>query len=141
LRRSGLATAILVFVVLASTQGASAEEPSCPFPNEQPMLVTQLFFGTSIKGRGPITAKEWTAFVRRDVAPRFPDGFTVYEAQGEWLNPLSHSVVREKSKVMIIATADTAQARTSITEVSELYRKAFRQQSVGVITRRECAAF
>jgi hypothetical protein len=79
--------------------------------------------------------------VRRNVAPRFPDGFTVYDAHGEWLDPLSHSVVRENSKVMIVAVQDTAEARTKITEVSELYRKAFHQQSVGVISSRECAAF
>jgi hypothetical protein len=95
----------------------------------------------SVKGRGPVTRSEWTAFVRRNVAPRFPDGFTVYEAEGQWLNPASHAVVREKSKVMIIAAEDTAEVRTKITEVSELYRTAFQQQSVGVITRRECAAF
>ncbi len=105
------------------------------------MLVTQLFFGLSIKGRGPLTRSEWTAFVRRSVAPRFPDGFTVYEAEGQWLDPDSHAVVRENSKVMIIAAEDTAEVRTKITEVSDLYRKAFHQQSVGVITRRECAAF
>ncbi len=105
------------------------------------MLVTQLFFGLSVKGRGPVTRSEWTAFVRHNVAPRFPDGFTVYEAEGQWLDPASHSVVRENSKVMIIAAEDTAEVRTKITEVSDLYRQAFHQQSVGVITRRECAAF
>jgi hypothetical protein len=42
---------------------------------------------------------------------------------------------------MIIAAEDTAEVRTKIGEVSDLYRTAFHQQSVGVITRRECAAF
>jgi hypothetical protein len=128
-------------VVLAAPHISAAQEPSCPLANEKPMLVTQLFFGLSVKGRGPVTRGEWTAFVRRNVAPRFPDGFTVYEAEGQWLNPASHAVVRENSKVMIIAAEDTADVRTKIAEVSELYRKAFHQQSVGVITRRECAAF
>jgi hypothetical protein len=128
-------------VVLATPQISAAQELSCPLANEKPMLVTQLFFGLSVKGRGPVTRSEWTAFVRRDVAPRFPDGFTVYEAEGQWLNPASHAVVREKSKVMIVAAEDTAEVRTKITEVSDLYRKAFHQQSVGIITRRECAAF
>lgn len=105
------------------------------------MLVTQLFFGSSVKGRGLVTRGEWTAFVRRNIAPRFPDGFTVYEAEGQWLDPVSHSLVREKSKVMIIAAEDTAEVRSKIAEISELYRTAFHQQSVGVITRRECAAF
>jgi hypothetical protein len=138
IRFIALTTALLA---LATPQVSLAQEPSCPLSNEKPMLVTQLFFGLSIKGRGPITRGEWTAFVRRNVAPRFPDGFTVYEAEGQWLDPASHSVVRENSKVMIIAAEDTAEVRTKIAEVSDLYRKAFHQQAVGVITRRECAAF
>ena len=105
------------------------------------MLVTQLFFGLSVKGRGPVTPKEWQGFLRRNVAPRFPDGFTVYDAHGQWLEPMTHSVVRENSKVMIIAAEDTAEVRVKITEVADLYRKVFHQLSVGVITSRECAAF
>jgi hypothetical protein len=128
-------------VALADPRVSAAQELSCPLAKQKPMLVTQLFFGLSVKGRGPVTPQEWTVFVRRNVAPRFPDGFTVYEAQGQWLDPASHAVVRENSKVMIIAAEDTAEVRTKIGEVSDLYRTAFHQQSVGVITRRECAAF
>jgi hypothetical protein len=137
-RLSVLATAL---VVLATPQISAAQDLSCPLAGEKPMLVTQLFFGLSIKGRGPVTPREWTEFLQRDVAPRFPDGFTVYEAEGQWLSPASHSVVREHSKVMIIAAEDTAEVRAKITEVSDLYRKVFHQQAVGVISRRECAAF
>jgi hypothetical protein len=131
----------IALIVLATPQNSAAQELSCPLANEKPMLVTQLFFGLSIRGRGPVTRREWTAFVRQNVAPRFPAGFTVYEAEGRWLDPVSHAAVRENSKIMIIAAEDTAEVRTKIAEVSDLYRKAFHQQSVGVITRRECAAF
>jgi len=139
--RSALRALAIALVVLATPQISAAQELSCPLANEKPMLVTQLFFGLSVKGRGPVTRREWTAFVRQNVTPRFPAGFTVYEAEGQWLDPVSHAAVRENSKVMIIAAEDTAEVRTKIAEVSDLYRKAFHQQSVGVITRRECAAF
>jgi Protein of unknown function (DUF3574) len=134
-----LATAL---VVAASPRiSSSAEELSCPLASEKPMLVTQLFFGLSIKGRGPVTPHEWSEFLRRDVTPRFPDGFTVYEAEGQWQNPASHAVVHERSKIMIIAAEDTAEVRTKLSEIADLYRGAFHQQAVGVITQRECAAF
>jgi len=136
---------VLAALAMARVSGAqepvAAQEPPCPLANEKRMLVTQLFFGLSVKGRGPVTPEEWQGFVRRNVTPRFPDGFTVYDAQGQWVNPMSHSVVCEKTKVMVIAAEDTAQARAKITEVADLYRKVFHQQSVGVITSRECAAF
>jgi hypothetical protein len=125
----------------AAAQIATAQEPSCPLANEKPMLVTQLFFGLSMRGRGPVTPHEWAEFLRRNVTPRFPDGFTVYEAMGQWLDPHSRAVVRERSKVVVIAADDTAEVHTKIAAVSDLYRKAFHQQSVGVITRTECAAF
>jgi ABC-type sugar transport system substrate-binding protein len=127
--------------VLAAPQISAAEDLSCPLASEKPMLVGQLFFGLSVQGRGPVTRGEWNAFVQRDVAPRFPGGFTVYDAEGQWLDAARHAVVREKSKVMIIAVEDTVEARTNLAAVAELYRAAFRQQSVGIITRRECAAF
>jgi len=139
--RSALRALAIALIVLATPQISAAQELSCPLANEKPMLVTQLFFGLSVKGRGPVTRREWTAFVRQNVAPRFPAGFTVYAAEGQWLDPVSHAAVRENSKIMIIAAEDTAEVRTKIAEVSDLYRKAFHQQSVGVITRRECAAF
>jgi hypothetical protein len=147
LRREGIRAAsalvalAVTLIVLAAPQSSAAQELSCPLPKEKPMLVTQLFFGLSIAGRGPVTRHEWSEFLRQEVSPRFPDGFTVYEAEGQWLDPAGHSVVREHSKVMIIAAEDTSEVRTKIAEVSDLYRKAFHQQSVGVITRRECAAF
>jgi hypothetical protein len=134
-----LATALVA--AAAPRISSSAEELSCSLASEKPMLVTQLFFGLSIKGRGPVTPHEWNEFLRRDVTPRFPDGFTVYEAEGQWQNPASHAVVRERSKIMIIAAEDSAEVRTKISEVSDLYRSTFHQQAVGVITHRECAAF
>jgi hypothetical protein len=139
-RHIGL-TIATALIALAIPRISATQETSCPLAGERPMLVAQLFFGLSVKGRGPVTPKEWRVFVRQNVAPRFPDGFTVYDAHGDWLDPVSHSVVRENSKVMIIAAEDSVETRRKITEVSEFYRKAFHQQSVGVITSRECAAF
>lgn len=133
-----IATAL---IALAIPRISATQEISCPLAGERPMLVAQLFFGLSVKGRAPVSPKEWQVFVQQNVAPRFPDGFTVYDAHGDWLNPVSHSVVHESSKVMIVAAEDSVETRRKVTEVSELYREAFHQQSVGVITSRECAAF
>ncbi len=131
----------LLLAGLAVSRLALAEEPACPLANQTPMLVTQLIFGPSIPGRRPVTPTEWRRFVRRELTPRFPEGFTVYDGQGQWLDPATHIIVREQSKIVIIAAQDTAEVRARLAEVADLYRRAFHQQSVGTISSRTCAGF
>ncbi len=135
---SGLAGLALTITVCAH---ALAQDLSCPLPGQKPTLVVQLFFGQSIANRGPVTQKEWNSFLLHTVTPRFPDGFTVYNAYGQWLNPDTHHVTRENSKVIVILTANTAPVRASITELSDAYRTQFRQQSVAIVTNPGCSAF
>ncbi len=143
---AGLTTALrssviaLAFVV-ATNAPARAQEQSCPLPGQKTMLVAQLFFGQSIAHRAPVSPRDWTSFLRDVVTPRFPGGFTVYDASGQWLNADSHRIARERTKVLVIAADDSAAVRQHVEEVSSLYRARFSQQSVGVITSLACAAF
>jgi hypothetical protein len=90
-------------------------------------------------GRAGGEAK-WRAFLAREVTPRFPDGLTVYETAGQWRDPATKVIAREKSRVLrIIASADTAPDK--IAAVAEAYKTQFRQKSVGVVTREVCASF
>jgi hypothetical protein len=134
-------TVFALLLVTASAGTSRAQEAACPFPDQKPMLVIQMFFGRSVPHRRPVTTKEWNLFLRRTVTPQFPDGFTVYDAYGQWLSPKSHSVSRDPTKVVVIATADTAEVRAKVAEVSENYRQLFHQESVGVISLTECGAF
>jgi hypothetical protein len=143
-RRFGLGLRSGVLAMAFAFWGASslsAQELVCPFPQQKPMLVTQLFFGRNVPHRGSVTANEWRRFLRDYVTPAFPDGFTVYDAYGQWLNPKTHSIGRDPTKVVVIATADSAEVRTKVAEVSENYRRLFHQESVGVISVTECGAF
>jgi len=105
------------------------------------MIVVQLFFGLSVPHRGPVTAEEWNSFLRQTVTPRFPEGFTVYDAYGQSWNPVTRSVGREKTKVVLIAIDDTASVRAKIAEIADQYRGAFHQRSVGIVTSPSCGAF
>lgn len=133
-----IAAAIVAF---SMPRKALEQDLTCPLAIEKPMLIIQLFFSQSIEGRGPVTAKEWKAFLSQAVTPRFPAGFTVYDGYGQWLNPKTHSVTQQNSKVLVIAVQDSAETRAKITELSELYRKDFHQQATGIITNQACAAF
>ena len=105
------------------------------------MEMAQLFFGLSIPGRGPVTAKEWRRFTLSILTPHFPDGFTAYDGSGQWQAPGTHRVVREPAKVVIVVANDDAQFAKNIASVVDAYRAEFRQESVGVVTQKACAAF
>lgn len=105
------------------------------------MQVFELFFGRSIKGRAPLTEREWRDFSARVVTASFPDGFTAYDADGQWMNTDLHRVIRERSKVVIIAADDSPDLAKRITTVTDAFRRRFHQLSVGVISQTACAAF
>ena len=64
------------------------------------MLAVDMFFGRDIAGRAPVSDAEWTGFAGTEVTPRFPEGFTVVQGSGQWLNPATHSIGREASIVV-----------------------------------------
>lgn len=132
---------LILLLALALEQGAHAQSGSCPLPQQTPTLVIELFFGQRIPGGGAVTSKEWRSFLARTVTPRFPDGFTVYDAYGQWRQPGTRSITRERSKVVVIVAADTPEVRAGIAQVTAEYRTLFHQHSVGVVTSPGCAAF
>jgi hypothetical protein len=105
------------------------------------MAEAQLFFGLDVPGRGPVTAKEWQNFTASALSRYFPDGFTAYDGSGQWMDPRTHRIVREPSKVVIVVANDDAQFARKIAFVADAYRAEFHQQSVGVVTQKACAAF
>lgn len=105
------------------------------------MLVAELFFGRSIKGRGPLSDAEWAKFAADTITPNFPDGFTVFDGDGQWLNPQTGHIGREQTKILLVAVKRSADLAGRLTTVIDAYKTRFHQQSVGVITRDSCAAF
>jgi hypothetical protein len=106
------------------------------------MMQVQMFFGLDIGvGGRSITTREWKSFVEGDATPRFPAGFTVYDGAGQWLDPETKVVAREKAKVMLLNAPDTAAFRQNVAELSRIYRERFRQKAVGIVTTESCAAF
>lgn len=126
----------------APPQPAAAAQPyRCILPFEQRMLVAELFFGRNIRGRRPLTDAEWAAFARDVITPSFPDGFTVFDANGQWRNPETAAILRDPTKVLLVAAKRAPDLAGRLSSVIEAYKARFRQQSVGIITRDSCAGF
>jgi len=131
---------LIVAGLLGLTVAAPAQELVCREPFK-PMLRTELYFGRNIAGQLGVSERQWTAFVKRELAPRFPGGLTVLDAQGQWRDPAGGTLVREPSKLVIVVTADDAGLRERLAAAAAAYKQRFKQKSVGVLTRPVCAAF
>jgi len=105
------------------------------------MLVAELFFGRSIRGRGPLTDAEWGEFAAQAITPNFPNGFTTFDAGGQWQNPQNGHIGRERTKILLVAVKRDPDLARRLSAVIDAYKARFHQQSVGVITRDSCAAF
>jgi hypothetical protein len=114
---------------------------SCLLPTEQRMLVAELFFGRGIKGREPVTDAEWGEFLAQTITPNFPEGFTVFDGEGQWRNPQTGHIAAGRTKILLVAAKQEPHLARRLSVVIDAYKTEFHQQSVGVITRDSCAAF
>src|SRR3954463_16389539 len=125
---TGLAGAIVGAGLMAGSgvmaRGGAAQAPavSCGTASA-PQLRTTLYFGLA-RPKGAVSELEWQLFLRDEVTARFPEGLTVWEAEGQWRR--SDGVVdHERSKVLLLVHADTAVARAGVQRVIERYRRSF----------------
>lgn len=100
---------------------------------------TTLYFGLSHPS-GFISESQWQAFLRNEVTPRFPNGLTVWEANGQWRRSDGH-IGHERSKVLLLVHEETATVRSAIAAIVAVYKRDFRQESVLWETAPVCAAF
>jgi hypothetical protein len=129
--------AILAAAMLATPASAQL---SCSMP-QKPQQVAELMFGRKIGDRVAVTETQWARFVDQEITPRFPDGLTVVNANGQWRDPDKNRIVREPSKMVMIVLPGKDEDVQRLTEIAEAYKKRFQQQSVGMILRPACVSF
>ena len=103
-----------------------------------PQLRTTLYFGLA-RPKGSVSELEWQMFLRDEVTSRFPQGLTVWEAEGQWKSA-DGAIGHERTKVLLLVHPDTTAARESVQTLMTRYRKTFDQESVLFETARVCAA-
>jgi hypothetical protein len=122
----------------AAGQTRSDENPACA-PEGIPYTRTTLYFGLA-RPRGTITEREWKSFLRDEVTPRFPQGFTVWQANGQW-RTAGGRIERERAKVLLVVHTGTVEVRQALADLVASYKKSFQQESVLWETAVVCAAF
>lgn len=98
--------------------------------DEIPELIqVDLYFGRNIGTDGKVTERQFRQFLRDTVTPRFPDGLTVYDADGQFLDSTS-TLIQEPSKVVSLILSDTQANEQALHEIIEVYKQRFQQESV-----------
>jgi hypothetical protein len=115
---------------------ASVKQPACPTGQER-LKTAQLFFGQQVNGRAGVSDAEFRRFVQDELTPRFPDGLTVLDADGQW-RASGDPRVRQASKVVLIVLPSKGDASSRIEAIQGAYAKRFHQDSVLVVTQPSC---
>ena len=97
-------------------------------PGERAVISEQLYFGTA-KPDGSVSAAEWSAFLARSITPRFPAGFTVLPASGQWQSN-NGGIVKENSFVVSLIHAQDEAAEQAVQAIVAEYKSQFQQEAV-----------
>ena len=104
------------------------------------MRTAEFIFGRNIGERPGVSEDDWQAFLDREVATRFPHGFTVFDARGQWRNAEGETV-REPSKILLIALTGDPHEDERLAGLARAYKLQFHQQSVLLMEQGACVTF
>ena len=115
-------------------------DKGCPKDTER-WIEYQLFMGLSAPDSDVVDDTEWETFLADTVTPRFPDGLTVLDGDGQWRGS-DGRIQKEASKLLLILSpADDEDADERIEQVSNQYKSRFEQESVLKTVSKTCVSF
>ena len=134
---------LIVLIASAAFAGFGCDsvfDKGCP-DNFELWVEYQLFMGRSGPDGDIVDDAEWNAFLADAVTPRFPDGLTVLDGNGQWRGA-EGQIQREESNILIILTPiDDEQSQDLIEQVVNEYKTRFEQESVLKTVDKTCVAF
>ncbi|MDF1505550.1 DUF3574 domain-containing protein, partial [Roseisolibacter sp. H3M3-2] len=126
MRQARVAGAVLGGVVArAAASAAAVVAPASPAATQ----VERLYFGRNVGDTAVVSDSAWAAFVHAVLTPAFPDGATIWAADGRW-RARDGRAVREPSFVVELVHAPTPDADARVRRVVAAYKRRFGQQAV-----------
>ena len=94
--------------------------------SQKPIVLTkdELYFGLLKPTGEEITETDWKNFLNLVVAPRFPEGFSILSADGQYMK------TEEPAKILVILHSNSGKENRFIQEIIKQYKQQFQQQSV-----------
>ena len=118
-------------ILLAAFALAACAQPGAPpvcTAPLRPAVEINLYFGRDKPGGGEVSDTEWAAFLNDTVTPRFPDGLSVLNVEGQSRG--ASGVSRERTKLLVVVVFDAPAHQARIAEIVAAYRSRFGQHSV-----------
>jgi Protein of unknown function (DUF3574) len=128
LARAFLVVALTVLSACTTTPISLSSQPFTCVAGDTPMIRDVLYFGRN-RPDGVVSPMEWMQFVDEIITPRFPQGFTVMSASGQW-QTASGAIERERSKVVTVLHAARPDPERALLEIAAIYKQRFRQEAV-----------
>jgi len=75
------------------------------------------------KGDDVISQQRWTEFLDKEVTPRFPDGFSVLDAYGQWRDHGAPEPERLRTKVIVVLHEGSAQHEQDIEAIRLAWKR------------------
>lgn len=132
--------ALLLLPACAPRAAPASPAPSACGTGDTALERDELYFGRNRKGGPEVSEEEWQGFLGRVVTPRFPAGFTVWEARGRWRGA-DGSTEEEKSKVLAVFHPPDGAGRAAVDTIVAAYRAEFRQEAVLRARTPACVGF
>jgi hypothetical protein len=115
---------------LATAQATAA---TCP-TGAAPMERFELYLG------GSVGNNEWNAFLDTEVTTRFPRGFTVVDAHGQW-QEMNGQISKEDTRILIVVVPNNVTAAAYIGAIAAAYDDRFDQETSLLVRASVCATF
>jgi hypothetical protein len=109
-------------------------------PGDSALVRDVVYFGRNRPGGGTVSDTEWQGFLDQVVTPRFPGGFSVVEATGQWKGR-SGVVERERSEMLTLLHTGSDADRRAVAELAAEYKRRFHQEAVLRERTPACARF
>lgn len=114
---------VLIFMISCNVDTQTA----CP-EGLEPFNKVTLYFGLTTS-EGEITAEEWDLFIEEIATPNFPEGMTVYDSFGKWMNP-EEEIISQPGKVLVHLFDTGTDKSAEIEDVISEFKNRFGAQSV-----------
>ncbi|MBB6157449.1 hypothetical protein HDC30_004698 [Pseudomonas sp. JAI115] len=94
-------------------------------PAQAQWIRTELYFsvGTVDGKEGAISPARWREFLDKEVTSRFADGFTVFDAYGQWRDHGAQEPERLSTKVIVILHENNPQNAGNIEAIRLAYKR------------------
>ncbi len=132
---------LVIATLLATTLAACTTAGSDHACTGAAQVETRLYLGLSQPDGPNVSASGFARFLKVEVTPRLPEGYTLLDGQGFWREVRSGKTISEPSRVLVHLHDASAEKNNTLDAIAAAYKKDFHQEAVLRTDTGTCVAF